>query len=322
MLWFNNKTNFVVNFSFAFRLCVRAKMSNIQRLLRIIKIMYKLSTMYEMYMEASKRLKRRWWVRPANLTRNEFGFHGTCFQQLKLEDEENFFKATRMSVPKFQTLLTLIKERLARFSRRAPINEETRLALTLIYLSKGCSPQYLAWSHKIGVSKVREIIYDTCNALSMNGKKYQTGTETTFQYYFVGDNAFPPKHNLMRPYPGRNLSAIKDNFNKKLSRARVHIENSFGILASRCRVLHTNIHAAPNNLDKIVLATIVLHNYLMLDRESGYLNDELVENGVQVPGTWRESHAWLLSCRIAQANRSCADAFRSSDTLSDILFNN
>ncbi|XP_017485780.1 PREDICTED: uncharacterized protein LOC108374306 [Rhagoletis zephyria] len=148
------------------------------------------------------------------------------------------------------------------------------------------------------------------------------GTETTFQYYFVGDNAFPLKHNLMRPYPGRNLSAIKDNFNKKLSRARVHIENSFGILASRWRILHTNIYAAPNNVDKIVLATIVLHNYLMLDKKSGYFNEELVdhlENGVEVPGTWRESHAGLPSCRIAQANRSCADAFRSKDTLAPLI---
>ncbi|XP_017469962.1 PREDICTED: uncharacterized protein LOC108361743 [Rhagoletis zephyria] len=121
------------------------------------------------------------------------------------------------------------------------------------------------------------------------------GTETTFQYYFVGDNAFPLKHNLMRPYPGRNLSAIKDNFNKKLSPARVYIENSFGILASRWRILHTNIYASPNNVDKIVLATIVLHNYLMLDKKSGYFNEELVdhlENGVEVPGM---KNSWTTS---------------------------
>lgn len=87
------------------------------------------------------------------------------------------------------------------------------------------------------------------------------GTAERFPYYFVGDSAFPLKSNLMRPFPGHSLPADKDKFNATLSKARVHIENCFGILANRWRILHTNIHACPKNVDKIVLATIVLHNF-------------------------------------------------------------
>lgn len=129
----------------------------------------------------------------------------------------------------------------------------------------------------------------------------------------------------MRPYPGRNLSAPKKNFNKKLSAARVYIENSFGILANRWRILHTTIHASPKNVDKVVLATIVLHNYLMLDKTSGYFDENLVdheENGVFVPGTWRESSEYMSSFRISQANRSSTEVFAMRDELADFLINN
>nr|XP_036227301.1 protein ALP1-like isoform X2 [Bactrocera oleae] len=83
-------------------------------------------------------------------------------------------------------------------------------------------------------------------------------TNKDFQFFFVGGSAFPLKGNLMRPYPGRNLSPLKEHHNKNLSSARVYIENAFGILANRWRILHSNIHAAPKNIDKIVLATVVL----------------------------------------------------------------
>ncbi|XP_069963627.1 putative nuclease HARBI1 [Bactrocera oleae] len=151
------------------------------------------------------------------------------------------------------------------------------------------------------------------------------GTNKDFQYFFVGDNAFPLKENLMRPYPGRNLSPLKQHYNKKLSSARVYIENAFGILANRWRILHSNIHAAPKNIDKIVLATVVLHNYLMLDRSSGYFTEELVdhsENGAFVPGIWRQTTSQSPTFRISQANRSTAEAFASRDELAEYLFNN
>ena len=41
------------------------------------------------------------------------------------------------------------------------------------------------------------------------------------------------------------------------------VECAFGILSSRWRVLHTRINMMPENVDSVVMATCILHNYLL-----------------------------------------------------------
>lgn len=81
--------------------------------------------------------------------------------------------------------------------------------------------------------------------------------------------------NLMRPYPGNDLDHAKRIFDYRLSRARRISENGFGILANRWRVFHRKIPLAPNNVDSVIKATVVLHNMLRSENDIGRRNQDL-----------------------------------------------
>lgn len=87
----------------------------------------------------------------------------------------------------------------------------------------------------------------------------------SFPHFFVADAAFPLKRHIMRPFPGRCISREKELFNKQLSRARVLIENTFGILAVKWRILLNSINAHPKNVIRIVKAVVTLHNFVKLN---------------------------------------------------------
>lgn len=94
------------------------------------------------------------------------------------------------------------------------------------------------------------------------GEANLPGSNTQTPCFFVGDEAFQLSTKMMRPYSGQHLEAKKRIFNYRLSRARRIIENTFGILVSRWRVFRKPISMNPKTVDKIVMATICLHNFL------------------------------------------------------------
>ena len=82
-------------------------------------------------------------------------------------------------------------------------------------------------------------------------------------YYLVGDEIFPLKTWLMRPYPVQ-LSQKEIILHYRLSRARRVIQNTFGILAGRCWIYHSPFIVSIENAESYVLVIILLHNYLTL----------------------------------------------------------
>lgn len=82
-------------------------------------------------------------------------------------------------------------------------------------------------------------------------------------YVIVGDEGFPLKRFLLRPFPkDRHLNDERRIFNYRLCRCRRVVENAFGILAQRWRIYFRPLNCKLHLVNKIVKATTILHNYL------------------------------------------------------------
>jgi len=103
-------------------------------------------------------------------------------------------------------------------------------------------------------------------------------------YVLVGDDAFPLKSNIMKPYAHRGLNDTERIFNYRLSRARRVVENSFGMLAARFRVFRTSMEINPAKARDVVLAATVLHNF-MRQRSQTASNIEVRESCSSVMDT-------------------------------------
>lgn len=101
------------------------------------------------------------------------------------------------------------------------------------------------------------------NELNLPEAKRLPGTDRKLPHFFVADAAFPLHPNIMKPYPDVNLTPEQRIYNYRISRARRTIESSFGILSQRWRILRTNIIADLATCSNIVMATVVLHNFIM-----------------------------------------------------------
>jgi hypothetical protein len=96
-------------------------------------------------------------------------------------------------------------------------------------------------------------------------------------YVIVGDEAFPLRRNLLRPFPGKKAPLLQQEFNYRLSRARRIVENAFGVLASRWRVYHSKIDVCTITAKHVVKATLVLHNFLQVQTTPAQVTSLLQE---------------------------------------------
>ena len=110
-------------------------------------------------------------------------------------------------------------------------------------------------------------------------------------YFLLGDEIFPLKPWLMRPYPG-NLPEREQVYNYRHSRARRVIENSFGILRARWRIFSRPIIASVENTESYIMACLCLHNYLRQTDNAMYCPSGFVDSysstGEYKPGAWRK----------------------------------
>lgn len=134
---------------------------------------------------------------------------------------------------------------------------------------------------------------------------YLPNTESCPQpYVFLADEAFSLHTNLLRPYPGRNLTVVQRIFNYRLSRARRTVECSFGLLCNKWRVLHTPLLVKPDFADDIIKACCILHNYVRQKDGANYED--------------MESNLWVESLEVHRARtRAKAHEMEIRDAYAD-----
>ena len=118
------------------------------------------------------------------------------------------------------------------------------------------------------------------------------GCDIPLPYFIVGDIS-GLKTWLLRSFPGRSqLSEAQQIFNYRLSRARLVVENAFGILRARWRVFSRPIQASVETAEEITKAAVCLHNYLRQTNSASYCPSGFVDSedgsGDIRPGEWRQ----------------------------------
>ena len=144
-------------------------------------------------------------------------------------------------------------------------------------------------------------------------------------FYLVGDEIFPLKTWLLKPYPG-NLTEAQRILNYRLSRCRRVIENTFGILVARWRLFRGPIRASRENVLRFTLAAICLHNYLRQTENAFYAPAGFVDSesssGCIKPGEWRkivEADCAFRPIQRVRGSRYSGTALKMRDALKDFV---
>ncbi|CAF4935341.1 unnamed protein product [Pieris macdunnoughi] len=89
-------------------------------------------------------------------------------------------------------------------------------------------------------------------------------TNDVTPHVLIGDEAFRLQAHVMKPFNQRvsRVDRRKEEYNKRLCRARRVVENAFGLLAQKWRIYFKPMHLKVSSAKKVIKATCVLHNYL------------------------------------------------------------
>lgn len=163
--------------------------------------------------------------------------------------------------------------------------------------------------------------------VSTTARLLPNSNDVIVPFSLVGDEGFPLKRYLMRPFARRNLqSNVQRVFNYRLSRARRVVENAFGILVGRWRILHNPVGLKLSTAEAIVQAVTCLHNYIITTNENQnyYLHDAFIDhegpNGEVRLGAWRNmqvENGFMNHLGRVGANMGAVAAVRQRESLAN-----
>ena len=120
----------------------------------------------------------------------------------------------------------------------------------------------------------------------------------------VGDQGYPLKQYLMRPYPTDNgrVSRQKEISNYRLSTARRRAECAFGILLAKCRCLKTELQVNPEHVDTIIKTVCLLQN-IIIDKEGVKEIDAMTQTTPEDHSNVRSSRSYSRAKQNACSTR-------------------
>ena len=144
-------------------------------------------------------------------------------------------------------------------------------------------------------SELKEGLESPNNIFNLPEEKSLPGDDVPVPYYIVGDNAFGINKRLMNPFSIRNMEHHERIFNYRLCRSRRVVENAFGILAHKFRVLLRTMNQRPETCRKIITTCVILHNLIRLRYPATHNNlmDLEDQNQNVIPGAWRNDKVLL-----------------------------
>uniref|UniRef100_A0A8D0D400 Zgc:194221 n=1 Tax=Sander lucioperca TaxID=283035 RepID=A0A8D0D400_SANLU len=244
-----------------------------------------------LYWRRKQKKKRSVWVKYYLAERNQHGEFHRLVGELRLNNGEDF----RVSRCQFDEILHRVGPRIKRINtwlrrcicpaeRLTPGDSYHSLSYLDVYMPVPKESDWQDIAEQFRVNRdfpncVGAIDGKHVRIVSAFGHGLQEGTLGVppdaiipgaedlgpFPHTFVGDEAFPLRRHLMRPYPGRNLCRRRRMFNYCMSQARMVVEQAFGELAARFRIYHRVMWQHPHNVEVCVKATCVLHNLLRRD---------------------------------------------------------
>ncbi|KAK3924300.1 Protein ANTAGONIST OF LIKE HETEROCHROMATIN PROTEIN 1 [Frankliniella fusca] len=244
---------------------------------------------------------RRWHVRPMLQDREISGAWYSLVPVLAQHDKDEYFNFMRMTPDSFEWLLGKVSPFLTKSSKRKSISPGERLAVTLRYLASGDSHSSLSYLFRIANQTISKIVTET----------------TAVIYYALKKEVFEPispefwrrkaaEFESMWQFPMCVGALDGKHCVFQVCLARRVVENAFGILSARFRILRHNTIASETLAQNIVLATVALHN-LHLQREDsippkqhmynppGFV-DTFKGNGFYKKGRWRSE------CKTSEDN--------------------
>ena len=147
------------------------------------------------------------------------------------------------------------------------------------------------------------------NTLNMPAPKCLPNSNVLTPFNIVGDDAFPLRSNILKPFSKRDLSEAECVCNYRLSRGRRVTENAFGIMTNTFRLLYTPIMLAPARVEKVILAICALHNFLRSTARSSYICPFLEDEN--------SNNTQLLQVQSSNNRNSTVDAKKVREQLKE-----